>query len=276
MNKWIIAGLFYSLFIYLSALIIVNVTNPFSPTDLFSISYGLIINFDKWCINLLISIVVAYLLWNFNIWGAGDAKLFICFSALVPISQYPKVYFNNYFASFFLLIFIFLPHITAMFITSLIYSIRQGNLKRMFFPLRKINKKSLFEINKVFSGFLVIFLFSDALQFQFMKILNSGFNQFLFISISLLAFKYLVDFFKKNYHLSFISLLLLLFYFKIFHSNIFFPIILRSLINTSIAITVFPFVINIIDSYFKDSKKETVSYATWMFLGALLVWIYPG
>ena len=116
-NKWISMGLLYALTVYLVSWILYSLAE--GPS-----SY-LVCNFDKWCINLVISTVVAYLLWHFKMWGAGDAKLFICYSALIPMGQYSRIYFNYYFASFLLLLAVFIPATAFLFIRSTAYLIKK-------------------------------------------------------------------------------------------------------------------------------------------------------
>ncbi|MBW3020203.1 A24 family peptidase [Candidatus Woesearchaeota archaeon] len=55
-----------------------------------------LIYFDKLIfLNLLISTIIGFLLWKFNIWGAGDGKLFILFSFIIPLEFYPKKYYET-------------------------------------------------------------------------------------------------------------------------------------------------------------------------------------
>src|SRR5512135_1019396 len=65
-NIWIICGLLFGVICY-------AVTAPFEKYL-----------FDIVVINLSLSIIMGYLLWHFNIWSAGDAKLFFVYTLLLP------------------------------------------------------------------------------------------------------------------------------------------------------------------------------------------------
>lgn len=60
-------------------------------------------------VNWLVSAVIAVFFWKKNWWGGGDAKLFICYAALIPPLRYGLVYFDHYFASFLLMLCTFIP-----------------------------------------------------------------------------------------------------------------------------------------------------------------------
>lgn len=64
--------------------------------------------FKIFSLNLFLSIVVAYLIWDFGLWTAGDAKLFMVFSYLIPLVFYAKG-FIDFFPGMALLINIFIP-----------------------------------------------------------------------------------------------------------------------------------------------------------------------
>jgi Flp pilus assembly protein protease CpaA len=119
-NKWIILGLAWGLGIYLFFLIWGLAIEPI-------ISFSYIFNVF---VNGFIALIVGYLLWYFNFWSAGDAKLFALFAFLLPLEYYWRTVLP-YFPSFVLLINIFIPVLVFYLI-------------KYFVPLVKLlTKKSL-------------------------------------------------------------------------------------------------------------------------------------
>jgi len=92
-NKWILSGLIGGILIFL-----------------LGISLGIIDNWayiQKVIINTFIALVVGYLMWQYKLWAAGDAKLFALYAFLVPLNYYSNWYLE-YFPSFVLLVNTFL------------------------------------------------------------------------------------------------------------------------------------------------------------------------
>ena len=112
-------------------------------------------------INLVISILIAYILWLYKCWSAGDAKLFSLFSFLLPLSFYSN---SNYpfFPSFNILINLFIPVIIYLLILSLVNIIQKKkfdfeNFSNQFVSFFKVSFIYLFLfiiISKFFQGFL--------------------------------------------------------------------------------------------------------------------------
>ena len=271
-NKWVFSGLFYSFLVYAFVWV----------------SYGLGIfgdnllwNFDKWCINLLISSITAYLLWHFKTWGAGDAKLFICYSALIPMGQYSRVYFDYYFASFLLLLAIFIPATAFLFLKSIAYFIKKFILSKdrkktivlIKEKLVKIDKK---ELSAVMLGFFVFFLSLQILRYTFYNLLNKILpNQNIVLLISLFLFQRLSGIFKKNanFLLIFSIALILYFGFKTAYSwEHFFLEIGSMLIRAMFIMAAAPVFKKIIGFYTERSSRKTTPFALWMFFGALISW----
>jgi Flp pilus assembly protein protease CpaA len=95
--------------------------------------------------NVLLSTIISFVLWNFKIWSAGDAKLFIAYSALYPLSYYSSSYVP-YFPSSALLINIFLAGLTF----GVIIMIKNFNYKKA----KKAIKRSVTEFFKIRELFL--------------------------------------------------------------------------------------------------------------------------
>ncbi len=112
-NKWIAVGLSYAAVAYLAAWAFYWQGGTASRAAI-----PLIWNFERWCVNFAVSLALAFVLWRRRLWGGGDAKLFVCYAALTPLAVYPVVFFDYYFASFFLLWCVFVPA-TLWFLLSL-------------------------------------------------------------------------------------------------------------------------------------------------------------
>lgn len=281
-NKWILTGLIYSFFIYLIfwilyRLAIKEIVDPIIG----SVASYLIWNFDKWCINLAISTIVAYLLWYFKMWAAGDAKLFITYAALIPMGQYSKVYFNYYFASFLLLVTIFIPATIFLFLKASFYFFKQINFRNINEEVPKLIKDRIAKIKpvealKILFGFFCFFLFFRLLRLEFRSLLGKFLpNQNILTLISLLAFRPLSKIFKKKgkFLVLFFAILVIYFVVKIKISEENFLLIIANTLNRSILIMLlFSLAIGIIHMYEKNATQKTMPFAFWMFLGALITW----
>jgi hypothetical protein len=109
-NKWILLGLGWGLAVIILSLLWDLIASPvtrfFSETfPVFTVSP---IYLSKVVLNAVIALVIAFLMWRFNTWAAGDAKLFFVYSLLIPLKYYWKAYLPV-FPSFALLINIFIP-----------------------------------------------------------------------------------------------------------------------------------------------------------------------
>ncbi len=104
-------------------------------------------------INLIFSVFVGFLIWLINIWPAGDAKLFIAYSFLLPLDIYAIR--NSPFVSFDYIINIFVPIFIFMFFLLLLRSKRSEiveSLRSAFDPYR------IFMASVVIFGFLWFFM----------------------------------------------------------------------------------------------------------------------
>ena len=271
-NKWVFSGLFYSFAAYIFAWVLY---------ELGITGNNLLLNFDKWCINFLVSSIVAYLVWHFKMWGAGDAKLFICYSTLIPMGQYSKVYFDYYFASFLLLLAIFIPATAFLFFRSIVYFSKKFISREDRGKIIALIKEKLVKIDKrelvaVILGFFVFFLSLQVLRYTFYNLLNKILpNQNIVLLISLFLFRRLSGIFKKNVKfIAVISVVLILYFgFKTAYSwQYFFSEIGSMLIRAMFIMLAAPLFKKIINFYAERSTRKTTPFAHWMFLGALIVW----
>ncbi len=114
-NKWILTALIFSFFINLFLFLTNNITGK-EIIDL-SINFG-------------ITIIFAFVLWNFKFWSAGDGKLFIAYASLIPVIFYSAP-FINIFPSFNLFINTIIPFFIYLLIKK-IYVVPKNKIKKLF------------------------------------------------------------------------------------------------------------------------------------------------
>lgn len=165
-NKWIVLGFIAGFLLFLAGF-----------------AYGLI-NFNyliNVSINTGISFLIGFGIWRLNFWPAGDAKLFILFSFLLPLYYYKETYLN-YFPSIAFLINVFVIFLfflilksSYLLFKSFIDLLKDKKIKKEFLikyldekkyklisSLR--NKKVLRKIFlKIFIGFLIYFILAKFL-----------------------------------------------------------------------------------------------------------------
>ncbi|MGC9046939.1 MAG: hypothetical protein ACP5IC_02395 [Minisyncoccia bacterium] len=71
--------------------------------------------FVRLILNGVLSFIIGFLLWHFNIWAAGDAKLFTIFVLLLPLEFYQRSYFVYFPAIIILIDTVFLLIIFLLF-----------------------------------------------------------------------------------------------------------------------------------------------------------------
>jgi len=278
-NKWVLLGLSYAFIVYIVSWSLYFLSLLASVALLQNPIQYLIFNFDKWCINLIISIAVAYTLWRFKMWGAGDAKLFVCFSALIPMGQYTKVYFKYYFASFLLLQLIFIPATIFLLVRSCLYFMKRFDLKitkesAKDFLRERFNGKGLIVAGKIIFGFLVFLLFFRILRVEFTNFVGKFLtNQTLLVAISLVIFRPLSQIFRKNAKFMFAIFFFLILY-MIFKKVQPIPQIVSTLSGSVYVMVLAPAVKWITDLYVERTTKKTTPFAFWIFLGVLLAWFW--
>ena len=145
-NKWILLGLFWGLIIIIFFFVWYFVASPItryyyfeiqhlpddSPAPVFTVS---LVYLWRVILNVVIALLIAFLMWRFNAWAAGDAKLFVVYALLLPLTYYWKSYLP-YFPSFVLLINIFIPIFLYLLFRSCFYY-----LKFIYLRLTKTDKR---------------------------------------------------------------------------------------------------------------------------------------
>jgi len=212
-NKWVILALIYAFVVY-SGLIV---------HSYFSVGINLpyLIELST---NFVFVVGVGFGLWYFGIWTAGDGKLFIAFSALLPLSVYSQGY-QKWIPSSVLLINIFIPAsiilICFMLFKTKMMDIKKASmafLKQFFQPKQFVDSVIyLFAIywvvglllssvglsnSYILKMILTIFVFSSLAK----KLKNKAIYIMLMITLA----RFIVD--KSVYSLSFlVDFLILLF-----------------------------------------------------------------
>lgn len=281
-NEWVIAGLSYSFLVYS----LIWTVYQMSAIKIFPDTWGsnvfyLVMNLDKWAINLAVSAVVAYLLWVLKIWGAGDAKLFICYAGLIPVSQYSRVYFDGYFVSFQLLMAIFIPATVFLFLRTAVYFLKRFDpvkIKVLVVSFIKVKmvKVELIRAGKVMLGFFILFfsfrVLAGLLSGPFSKLIP---NQDIILAVSLFAFRQLARFFRRHADIM-VGVFIVLIAYIIFRVSCMqerFVLGISSVVKNIIFLMMLvPLFRKAIDLYAERTEQKTAPFAPWMFLGALLVW----
>jgi len=281
-NKWIIAGLAYSFLAYsaIGAFFALS-SHKIFPAVWSNAVFYLVMNLDKWAINLLFSTLTAYLLWHFKMWGAGDAKLFICYAALIPIGQYSRFYFSGYFASFLLLLAIFIPATVFLFLRAAVYFIKRfdaGKTREMAvgFIKAKLVKSEAARSGKVILGFFIFLLFFRILA----VILAGSISKFLpnwdiLLVVSLFGFRQLSRFFRRHADIMVAVFIASIAFIacKALYLREGFILEMGGLLRSVLVLMILlPLFRKVTDLYVEATARETTPFALWMFVGALLVW----
>lgn len=131
-NKWIIIGLAYALITNIALITYYSLTTSINTQYLLELTT-----------NFIISILIGYAMWHYNIWSAADGKLFIAFSSLLPLEIYAFGH-QKYFPAITLLTNIFLVSIMIMGI-ALFFKIKQKTIMKIAktFAKENLNIKQL-------------------------------------------------------------------------------------------------------------------------------------
>ncbi|MBI2134884.1 hypothetical protein HYU09_02760 [Candidatus Woesearchaeota archaeon] len=180
-NKWIILALVYSLAAVLLTIVLLYMQNE--PISSFYIK--------QYFTNMAFALFVGLLIWLSNLWSAGDAKLFLAYAALIPLSFYQFGYIN-YFPSFIVMINTFTP-----FLIFYLYRILFKTSTKLKLNIVKNAMKPKF----LFESLIFIFAFIwlgrlIALYFiESIPVLN---NMFVILLFMLFAFYILKNALKAN------------------------------------------------------------------------------
>ncbi len=283
-NRWITACCGYIFFIYLGFWMINLLALRTGSKSLFyEYTATLYNNLDKWLINYILSFMVGFFLWYKKFWGAGDAKLFACYSALTPPIQNPNAYFCGFFPSFKLLIMTFVPATIFILIISILSQIKQllnfirlgsampflKNVKKNFFRIIAKNLKLFF----IFQSTILLFtLFNNEIS---ACIRNVNISDDLLLVFLLLFNNRLLNILKEKFGYVFIIFATLI----VVKSILLAPSIgdyLRyladSVIRSFFMVIFFQIFKKITNEYYAATKEKMMPFAPWLFIGIILTW----
>lgn len=203
-NKWIALGLGWVVILYLS----LGLYNHFYLHQPENINY-----LKEMMLNGLIALVIGYLLWNFKLLAAGDAKLFTLYALLIPAQFYSKAYFSQ-FPSFVLLINIFIPLLLFLSIKALFYAFKNGIKKIRETKGKKVfTKESLKKLKPqivktigVYITFICIFIILQLAMRKMFELLGGftkSFPQFYLFLFLFFIYRFLFTFISRNKFVSF-------------------------------------------------------------------------
>jgi hypothetical protein len=275
-NVWILRGMLYAVLVYCAVFLLQFVMG--GDQGVRALVQPFFYRFDRFLVTVGTSICVAYALWRYRVWGAGDAKLFICYSMLFPLSSYRLVYFDHYFASYLILLAIFIPATVFLLGRSLFFFLRSGEYWRTRAETRKVMprrplKEKCVGGARIFLGFFLMFILAQLLIAGIPFFSRGGAGSLGAIVLSWLVFRPLSLFFKR-YHLAVISGFLILAV-----GAGFFPELRASLISKELwfsflralaALVGFPVFRMVIDEYVDYSGRKESRFAVWMFLGTII------
>jgi Flp pilus assembly protein protease CpaA len=224
-------------------------------------------------VNVLASAIVAIYFWKQNWWGGGDAKLFVCYSALVPLSHYPFGYFSYYFASFLLLITTFIPAAIWTYLHAQINLIKGEKGIYYNSPKRVFDGREFLQFS---AGFTAIFFLLNLL----ILILNQYF--YWLKDFPIIVWLFSIGFYNTVFRLFKKRLwLVVVLWILGICSVVFVPFfgqinVWRVLINNFIffmlIVILRKHMFRTIENYVEWSKNNNMAFAGWMFLGVLVIW----
>jgi Flp pilus assembly protein protease CpaA len=235
-------------------------------------------------LNSTIALLVGYLLWYFNLWSAGDGKLFFIFSLLLPLKYYWKSALP-YFPSFVLLINTFVPLLIFLIFQNLFYFFRKILIiqkENLFIRKRLSNFKTLIKKNldhlKIGSGMLLIFILFQLINFEIKtRIIHVDWWWTIAFLTMFLLQKIFRRFLTKGWVLSFLFLITifyliinLLTFSKKIISEI--PTLIK---NSIVFMIIFSIILALLSFTPQDSKKD-LPFAFWLSIGVLITIILKG
>ena len=259
-NIWILAGIGYALILY--------------GATTFQENY----HFGMIFLNFILSVLTGYILWKFDFWSPGDAKLFSVFSLLLPLQTYHKIYIS-FFPAFNLLLNIFIPGAMYLFVMALFHLFCSFHLKISFYKITRTANKNYSKILKNIATFTSIFMLNQYTNKYvttfFATFIQKKENLFL---IMFLAYRPISRIFLKNKILlhSLMILMLGLCLFDSYYTSplaVFFKLKNAILMSTGLIVLYEGFK-KLTDSYIDGSKTKTIPFAIWICLGVLITFFY--
>ncbi len=236
-NKWIISGFILGSVAYAGLF----VANYFASVPAISVYY-----FSLVSANFVEAVFISFFIWKYDFWAAGDAKLFIVYSFLIPLDFYWKSYLPL-FPSFVLLINILSLILAYLFIRACFFYSRYVYMlvvKKVDIRVKNPRQKIFLEnIKKNFMvwasgllGILSIFFLFHLLQKQAMAYFsfNPESSQYALLVILLVFARKLTKSLKRSRIMRLIMSIvsLIIFYNLVFHFSETIPLLYQVLKNT--------------------------------------------
>jgi len=278
-NKWIILGLVWGLGIYVLCLIWTLIVPYLSQIFSKELTFILPSYILKVLINSAIALIVGYLLWYFNLWSAGDAKLFFVFSLLLPLKYYWKTALP-YFPSFSLLINIFIPALIFLVGQNFFYFLKSISIQKIinFWNSGRSKLKTNYPAYlKTFFGFFLIFAAFQIIRLELGNLIGQSGGWLIgVILLVTLARKPLNKVFQKNWFLI-LFCLGIIFYLAIGYPHFYSGLAkLALLIKGSLFFMAVFMVISLLASVIEESQKKHLPFAIWAFIGVLITILLEG
>lgn len=262
-NKWIKLGLALGLVIYGSAFLFSGAVN-------LEYIQAVIINSGA-------AFLVGYLLWYFDLWAAGDAKLFFVISFLLPLRHYQQTVLPV-FPSFALLTNIFFPLIIYLIIESAYYLIEKaieerGNFFQKLDKLKKVIQNDWRELLSSLLLFLFIFFMIHASRLKLMDIVDLGRYQ----SVATLGMFFFINPIKNilKKRKEFLALLILLSLWVF--SGLEGLNLTETLISSMYFMMAFVIIQLFSEAYIaRDSEKSHLMFGVWVFIGVIITMLLQG
>ncbi|MBU2579511.1 prepilin peptidase [Patescibacteria group bacterium] len=287
-NKWIVSGLIYGVAILIVLAIWNLIAEPvmvFYYTNIkheaVDASWQIITirwdYFGKVFLNCAIALIIGYALWYFNLWSAGDAKLFFVFSLLLPLKYYQDAAFP-YFPSLSLLINTFIPILLFLicqnfflfFRDIMAFKGKMLNLKERILKLKNSLKKDYYNYLKIGTGYFMIFIFFQLIKTELRVQLSSELQGILFLLI--IVFRKILEKFLRKVWIVITIFVVISFYLiinYIFYSRAIWSKLFLSIENSIVFMFVFILISSLL-SFVPQKQKTHISFAFWMFLGLLI------
>lgn len=175
-NKWVVLALIYGFVVYAALVVFLFLNNALDTAYLIGLG-----------INIALSLLIGFGMWYSSLWSAGDAKLFLAYSALVPLPSY-NIGYIKYFPSITLLINTFVP-VLFFFLVFLLF---KATIKQ-----KKETLKAIFEPKSLFNSLISLITIFWLIRL-FFSFIGLGNNAFLSMVFSLLSYFLLNKIFPKK------------------------------------------------------------------------------
>lgn len=281
-NKWIILGSLWGTGVYPVLCLWLFLSGYFhffsNAGDYISFPYV----FDA-LLNAALALIIGYMFWYFDLWSAGDAKLFFVFSLLLPLTFYSRSYLP-FFPSFALLINVFAPAMIFLFLQKIFIILRDtfGRARQLRDPKQSWNKiKKYFSDNghaflKSSLSFALILLSFMLFRQMIQRHLNirQEFSSIVFLFFVFGTSGFLRNALKNNYVLiiftCLISIYLAISGFEAVKT------IISAIHQSLILMVAFPIVLFVFSYSAKKINSQKMPFAVWLFLGVAITIVLKG